>query len=331
VSLLTTVHGTEQYLPEAVESVLAQTDPEWELVVVDNGWSPLVAEIMQRYACDDRIRFIRQENRGYAGGVMAAAASATGGLIAVLDSDDQIMPTFVRRMRNFVRDRPTADAVGCDAHLFIDGERRGHTNYLRSIGHRSPPTGGRRLPLRLVLEGYVPYYTGVVRRAAWDSCRGYDLAAQGVEEDVLLWLRLTSRGEVWVLPDKLARCRVRDDSLSRDPHKVEAFEERMIATFERFAAMSGEPAHMRAVRKPIRRIRYNQSLRRARQAFLAGETETARTNAREAVRHRATARSVAVVLLLRVAPDLLVLVHPLKHRLQELVRTARSVLRRQTP
>ena len=77
VSFLTTVYGTEDYLSATIESVLAQTSPDWEMVIVDNGLSPSVVEIVSRYAHDGRIRLIRQENRGYRGGVTAAAEAAT--------------------------------------------------------------------------------------------------------------------------------------------------------------------------------------------------------------------------------------------------------------
>ena len=50
VSFLTTVYGTEDYLPATIESVLAQTSPDWEMVIVDNGLSPSVVEIVSRYA-----------------------------------------------------------------------------------------------------------------------------------------------------------------------------------------------------------------------------------------------------------------------------------------
>ena len=59
-----------------------------------------------------------------------------------------------------------------------------------------------------------------------------------MEEDVLLWLRLAAAGEVWAVPDRLARCRIRPDSLSRDPQKVDDFERRLINTFVRFAEAS---------------------------------------------------------------------------------------------
>ena len=121
--LLTTVYGTEDYLPATIESVLAQTSPDWEMVVVDNGLSSRVVEIVSRYAHDGRIRLIRQKNRGYRGGITAAAEAARGRYMSVLDSDDKIMPSFVSAMADVIAAEPGIDAVGCDAVQFDDTEQ----------------------------------------------------------------------------------------------------------------------------------------------------------------------------------------------------------------
>ena len=76
VSFLTTAYQTEQYVSETIKSVLAQTRGDWELIVVDNGNSDEMARIIGNYTSDPRITLIRQDNKGYVGGVSAAAAVA---------------------------------------------------------------------------------------------------------------------------------------------------------------------------------------------------------------------------------------------------------------
>ncbi len=326
-----TVHGTESYLPEAIASVMAQTDPDWELVVVDNGGSDAVLAVMEEHLADDRVRLVRQENRGYAGGVSAAAAAASGEYVTVLDSDDMVMPTFVETMAGRLRRHVEVDAVGCDAHLFLDGEDRAYTSHFRSIGHRGPRRGARRLTLRDVLGGTMPFYAGAIRRSAWDACGGYDVARSDVEEDVLLWLRLAAACEVWVRPEKLARCRVRPDSLSRDPEKVEAFDQRMIDTFRRFAASSEDERARAVVEGPIRRMEQYRSIRRARAALASHDVDEARRHAAAAFRKRRTVRTGLIVACLRVMPGALHAIHPLKQRAEEGRRRLTARLRPQGP
>ena len=320
-SFLTTAYKTEQYLAETIDSVLAQTSPEWELVVVDNGNSDAIAAIVRSYATDGRVRLVRQENKGYSGGVMAAADVARGDYFCVLDSDDLLMPTFVETIGAFIDSHPDADAVGCDAHQFVDGERRSFgRGYLHSIGVSRRPQAGDRITVDDVLGGLVPYYVGAIRRQAWDMVGGYEPGVAEVEEDVVAWLRLAAEFHVFLLPDRLARSRLREGSVSHDPQKIESFERRLIRAFELFARESGRPEHLVAVEASLRRLRYHQALRRARWSFLDGDFPAARRFARDAYNQKHTLRAVAVVSSVTIAPRLLSTLHPLKQRLAVVAR-----------
>ncbi|SNT02205.1 Glycosyl transferase family 2 [Geodermatophilus pulveris] len=322
LSFLTTAYRTEAYLADTISSVLSQTSPAWELVVVDNGNSDEIASIVRSFADDPRVRLVRQENRGYAGGVMAAAAVARGDHFAVLDSDDEIVPEFTATVLDFLDGHPSVDAVGCDAHMVRDGdERPSRQSYLRSIGSRPPGKGGDLLTVEEVLAGRVPYYTGAISRRAWRAVGGYE---PGLESDVLTWLRLASRFEVRLLPQKLGRYRVREQSQSRHPERVEQFEDSLVRTFQTFAEESGDPRHLAIAQSPMRRLRYHQALRRARWAFVDGDIETARRSAREARAQRATLRACVIVVLLELSPRLLTRVHPLKQQLAERGHGARQ-------
>ena len=325
ISFLTPAYRTEAYLPDTIASVLAQTNPDWELVVVDNGNSDAIASIVTSLQHDGRVRLVRQENRGYVGGVMAAAAVARGDFVCVLDSDDQLEPEFTATVLDFLGRYPSVDAVGCDAHQVRDGdELPTRQSYLESIGSPRPAPGGDRLTVEEVLGGRVPYYSAAIKRQVWEAVGGYAIGGEGVDESVLIWLRLARDFDARLLPDKLGRYRVRPDSLSRDPDKVDDFEDSLIRTFELFAEESGDPRHRAIAQAPVRRLRYLQALRRARWAFLDRDMQAARQFAREAYRQWATVRSAAVVVLLHLPPALLTRVYPLKQRLAQAGHAARQ-------
>ena len=94
VSFLCSAYRTERFLPATIASVLAQTRPDWQLVVVDNGMDDAIRDVVLTHD-DPRIVLRRQENAGVEGGVAAAAAAATGRYVAVLHSDDQVTPDYV--------------------------------------------------------------------------------------------------------------------------------------------------------------------------------------------------------------------------------------------
>jgi glycosyltransferase involved in cell wall biosynthesis len=323
LSFLTPAYKTEAYLADTIESVMGQSDPSWELVVVDNGRSEEVADIVGTFLQDPRVRLVRQENQGYTGGVMAAAAAARGDFLCVLDSDDLLRQDYVRTMRGYLQAHPHVDALGCDAGLFMDGEQgtfgRG---YLRSLGRRPPSRAGQALTVVDVLGGCVPYYSAAIRREAWDAVGGYEPGVPDIDESVLIWLRLAAQYEVRLIPDRLGVYRVREQSLSRDPAKVERFESSLIRTFEMFAEETRRPELRRAAERPVRRLRYHQALRRARWCFIDGDLEAARSFARDAYRGQHTVRAAAVMGVLWLPPRVLASVYPAKQRLSALGRRA---------
>lgn len=315
VSFLTTVYGTEEYLPAAIESVLAQTSPDWEMVVVDNGMSAGVVEIVSRYADDGRIRLIRQENRGYRGGVTAAAEAASGRYLSILDSDDKIMPPFVSVMAEVAAAEPGIGAVGCDAVQFDEAEQA-HlpSGYLASLRVRwQPRYASQRLTLADALAGVIPYYTGIVRREAWQQAGGYAAHDPDVDESVVIWLRLVQLCDVRLIDAPLGWYRIRDNSLSRDPAKKEAFEQALITAFTR-TAQSAASADRIVAEDTVARLRYEQELRRARWALLDGEIRSARRHARLAFAYNPGLRPGLVVASLAISPAVLQRLHPHKQR-----------------
>lgn len=315
-SILCTAYRTEPYLAATIESVLAQSWQDWELVVVDNGLSDEIAEIVRSYRHDPRIRLIRQANRGIVGGVMAAAAAARGQYFVVLDSDDGITPDFCARMGSVLEAHPEIDALGCDAVCFADpGGHELPRSYLRSMGVKRPPQLDRRLHVADIIRGEQPYYSSAFRREAWEAVGGYETDAPKAEDlSILLRLALADF-DVRAIPDQLGRYRIREDSTSRHPRNVESFEESVERALDAAVRESGRPEDLAALRGRRQQVRYMQALRRARWAFQHGDVAVARREVRKAFGERRTLRAAALLAALAVAPRVLRQVHPLKQRL----------------
>ena len=105
---------------ETIESVLAQTRDDWELIVVDNGNSDEMAHIVEQYTSDSRITLVRQVNKGVRGGVTAVLDIATGRYLCLVDSDDVLEPNFCEKIAAVIEADPEVHAVGCDVVLFTD-------------------------------------------------------------------------------------------------------------------------------------------------------------------------------------------------------------------
>jgi glycosyltransferase involved in cell wall biosynthesis len=317
ISFLVTAYETADIVGETIESVLAQTRPDWELIVVDNGNSDEMARVIESFP-DPRITMLRQENKGLRGGVVAAADVATGRYLCVLSSDDLMEPEFCARVGDLVDADPGIEAVACDAELFHSPESRlPSKGWFESIGWDSVPDASHTLTLREMLEDGVPLYIGAFRRDVWDAHRGYDPATVDVEPDIELWLAMAAaERDIRILRDRLARVRQRPDSESRDPSRVEAFEDRFQRAFLKVCEIYPISAEEVSSGRMMRRLRYHHALRRARWALLDGDVVTARTAARDAYRVQHTTHAAAINVLITLSPTLLRRIHPAKNRAQ---------------
>ena len=93
ISLVIPVYKARQWLPRAVDSVLAQSSPDFELILVDDGSPDDSGAICDAYAAaDPRVRVIHKPNGGAASARNAGLEAARGRRLAFMDSDDQISP-----------------------------------------------------------------------------------------------------------------------------------------------------------------------------------------------------------------------------------------------
>lgn len=109
VSVLLPVHNGARLVAQAIESVLAQTWPARELIVVDDGSTDATADVIAAY--EHHVRPLRQRNRGPAAARNAGLDAARGELIAWIDHDDLWPPDRLEVQVNYLVERPDVDVV----------------------------------------------------------------------------------------------------------------------------------------------------------------------------------------------------------------------------
>ena len=206
VSVVMPVRDAERFLKDAVESVLAQTFGDLELLAVDDGSRDASAAILARYAAADaRVRVLSSPARGVAGALNAGIAAARASYVARMDADDVSEPDRLARQLAVLDADPGIVLVGAAATLVDD---RG-----RVVGSVVPPAEHEAIAQRLLTHNVVVHGTVVVRRAAWSAVGGYDLSAHLVE-DYDLWCRLLAHGRLANVAAPLYRLRVHGGSVS---------------------------------------------------------------------------------------------------------------------
>lgn len=113
ISVIVPVYNVERFLPNCIESLMAQTIRDIEFILVDDGSPDHCGEICDRYALmDSRIRVIHQPNRGVSAARNAGLDAAEGEYIGFVDPDDWIAPEMYEAMIDAM-EKHNADLVAC--------------------------------------------------------------------------------------------------------------------------------------------------------------------------------------------------------------------------
>lgn len=143
VSVVIPLYNKEHYISEAIESVLAQTVQDFELIIVDGGSTDGSLDIVARYT-DPRITCFRQAGKGVSTARNQGVERARSELIAFLDADDEWYPDFLDTILKLRQDYPAAGMYGTGYAVYSDGK------LLRNIVHT--PELGERLFLSYFRE-----------------------------------------------------------------------------------------------------------------------------------------------------------------------------------
>lgn len=120
VSVVIPYYNRAGIIGKSVASVRSQTFPDWEVIIVDDGSPDSLQDALQPFAGDDRIRHIRHsQNRGPSAARNTGIAAARGRFVALLDSDDQWLPTKLERQLAAVYATPDPDLALCVTQTIV--------------------------------------------------------------------------------------------------------------------------------------------------------------------------------------------------------------------
>lgn len=204
-TVVMTVYNDFRFLDEAVDSILQQDLPDFELIIVDDG-SDAPSPVKRLEARDPRIRVLQNPtNVGTAVSANRAIEVARSDIIVRLDSDDVAEPSRLRQLVGALRADPELGLVG-SAVTIID-----ETGYPLRV-ERMPETD---LAIRWTLMFHNPFYHSATafRRSAFDAARGYR-PDEPVSQDHYLWFDMLPHVRACNLPEPLTRYRLNDRGLT---------------------------------------------------------------------------------------------------------------------
>ena len=204
-SIIMTVYNREQYVGGAIESVLAQTRPDFELIVWDDGSHDQSVEVVRRYAQqDERIHVFAADHRGRAAAINAATAQASGKYVGWVDSDDLLAPTALEKTTPLLAAHAKMGLVYTD-YIVIDAEGQP-----RQYGSKCKTPYS---PERLLVD-FMTFHFRLFARSLFDQVGGVEEALQcGIDYD--LCLKLSEVTEFLHLPEPLYQYRIHPQSMSK--------------------------------------------------------------------------------------------------------------------
>lgn len=124
VSIIVPVYQVENYIRQCVDSILAQTFTDFELILVDDGSKDRSGQICDEYALtDQRVKVIHKENGGAANTRNAGLNQAVGEYIMFIDSDDYAAPDMLECLYKAISDQ-NADIIACNYHYIFENNRQ---------------------------------------------------------------------------------------------------------------------------------------------------------------------------------------------------------------
>jgi glycosyltransferase involved in cell wall biosynthesis len=233
------------YLGDAIESVLAQTYPELELTVVDDGSDDNTFEVASRFP---GVRCVRQPNRGVAAARNAGLAASGGGFAVFLDADDRLLPDALRRGMEALAAHPeVAFAAGMPRDIGRDGA---------VIRHAVQPVITQDHYLNLLKDCYIWSGSSVVyRRSALEAAGGFNERLKA-GDDYELYLKLARRYPVLCHDAVVTEYRRHGSNTTRNPALVLTSQLQVLRGQRRHLRGSRERAARRA---GIRNTRAAQS------------------------------------------------------------------------
>lgn len=227
ISVIIPTYNNAAYLCEAIDSVLAQTYKDFEVIVIDDGSTDNTREMVKKY--DGKIRYLFQENKGVSAARNIGIKMAIGDYIALLDDDDSWLTDKLLLQVFAIEANPEIAMVFTDVEAF---DEKGIVN--SSFGRPSNPMLFDKEEFRYkmakttfddgaVLKGniykdllkcnmIVPT-TALIKKRVFDIV-GYFDNNLPVNQDYDLWIRISKRYPVLYLNKLTARYRVRDKSIS---------------------------------------------------------------------------------------------------------------------
>lgn len=268
VSIIIPAYNQARYLADTVQSVLAQTFGEFELIIVDDGSTDNTGEVAKAFS-DRRVRYIHQANKGLSGARNTGIAHAQAPNLVFLDADDWLVPQALSLHREAQQKHPEA-GVTIGSWVFTNSQGE---PFAEEVLPQSS------LDLATLLMGNpLPVHGAMVKRSWLDKVGVFDESLRACE-DWDLWLRLALIGCPFSLfPQRVCAYRMHEGQMTKQPERMRTA---MLRVLDKVFAANDLPAQALTLKDKAYATAY---LNASGRAYHAGIFATAQADLLEATR-----------------------------------------------
>lgn len=231
ISVVIPNYNYGRYLPEAIDSVLAQSYSNTEIVVVDDGSTDNSEDVLRNY--EDRVRWFSQRNQGVSTARNAGVEKSRGELIAFLDADDVWLPNKLALQAERILTDEGLGLVHCGVEEFCEGD---HITRLQLNGLEG--WVAREILLPGQLEMVAISSGSLLTREAFLSAGGFD-PRLSTSADIDLAYRVATGHRIGFVPEVLARIRMHNTNMHRT--NIQVLEHDMLLFYSKVFS-NAEPA-----------------------------------------------------------------------------------------
>ena len=212
VSTIIPTYNSAQYITIAIESVLKQTYPNYEIIVIDDGSTDNTFDIIKKFS--DQIVYIYKPNGGPASARNLGIKKSSGEYIAFLDADDYWLPDRLAIQINYLKEKPHVALVHSNTWILENGIEPylAFTNYKPSSG---------LIFKELFLNNHINLLTVMLKRKYFDAANGFDENKELIGfEDYDLWLRIALECSIAYIDKVVSVYRVHDSNISNETKSI---------------------------------------------------------------------------------------------------------------
>lgn len=194
VSIIMTVYNHEEFVNDAIGSILNQSFKNYELIIINDGSTDNTRQVVEQYMDCEKVLIKHIGHMGRAKALNIGFRMAKGDYIAVIDSDDIYLPGKIEKQVGYLDKHPDVLMVGTNAieHDFID-----YKTYVNR-----PPTDYEKIKKLLLYEAVLPFPTIMTRKHILEKVKFCSESLE-LKVDFDLIGKIASEGKIGVIPEEL--------------------------------------------------------------------------------------------------------------------------------